>query len=85
MAHDSVVCECDDRLKRQLQKHHKRETRDSVGTVTRYRSLFDVRSGANVELDVALSHPRASDILNQTGEKDGAAAARRDERKTMAL
>ena len=36
-----------------------------------------------MELDEARSHPWASDILNQAAEKDGAAPARKEERKTI--
>ena len=36
-----------------------------------------------MEIDVALLHPWAPDSLNQAAEKDGAAAARREKRKTI--
>ena len=45
-------------------------------------AVFDVGSGANAELDVALSHPWVTDILSQASKNDGAAAARIEIRKT---
>ncbi|XP_062504332.1 uncharacterized protein LOC134181136 [Corticium candelabrum] len=82
-SHDSIVSEWDDCL-RQLQIHHKKEPRDRYNDSNNRPDIavFDVGSGANVELDVALSHPWASDIVSQAAEKDGAAAARREDRKT---
>ena len=67
------------------QIHHKREPRDRYCNSNNQPDIavFDVLSGANVEVDVALSHPWASDTLNQAAEKDGAAAARRGDRKTI--
>ncbi|XP_062503560.1 uncharacterized protein LOC134180430 [Corticium candelabrum] len=82
-SHDSVVCEWDDCT--HLQLHHKQEPRDRYSNSNNRPDIavFNVRSGANVELNVALSHPWASSILNQAAEKDQAAAARREERKTI--
>ena len=69
---------------RQLQIHHKREPRDRYNDSNNCPGIavYDVGLGANAELDVALSHPWATDILSQASKNDGAAAARREIRKT---
>ena len=81
--HDSMVSEWSDCL-RQLQIHHKCEPRDRYNDSNNRLDIavFDVGSGDNAELDVALSHPWATDILSQASKNDGAAAARREIRKT---
>ncbi|XP_062508840.1 uncharacterized protein LOC134185080 [Corticium candelabrum] len=81
-SHDSVVSNWDDCL-RQLKIHHKREPRDRYSNSNNRPDIvvFDVGTGANTELDVALSHPWASDILCQAALRDGAAATRREDRK----
>ena len=67
----------------QVQIHHKKEPRDRYSDSNNRPDIavFDVGSGANVELDIALSHPWAKDILSQAADKDGAAAMRREDRK----
>ena len=82
-SHDSIVSEWSDCL-RQLQIHHKREPRDRYNDSNNRPDIavFDVGSGANAELDVALSHHWATDILSQASKNDGAAAARTEIRKT---
>ena len=69
---------------RKLQIHHKHEPRDRYNDSNNRLDItvFDVGSGANAELDVALSHPWATDTLSQASKNDGAAAARREIRKT---
>ena len=81
-SHDSVVSEWSDYLKH-LQIHHKRKPQDRY-TDSNNRpdiAVFDVGSGPNVELDVALAHPWATNTLFQASKTEGAAAANRENRK----
>ena len=44
-------------------------------------SIIDPETGCDMELDVSLSHPWCVDILPKAAREDGAAAARREEKK----
>ena len=44
-------------------------------------SIIDPETGCDMELDVSLSHPWCVDILPNAAREDGAAAARREEKK----
>ena len=44
-------------------------------------AITDPETGCEVELDVSLAHPWCVDILSKATREDGAAAARREEKK----
>ena len=66
-----------------LKIHHRKESKDRYSTSDSRPdiSVFDTGAGSNVELDIAMAHPRSSDIFPTSATTDGAAACRREERK----
>ena len=43
--------------------------------------LFDLESGKDIELDISLAYPWSLDTVKQSGQVDGYAALKREEKK----
>ena len=69
---------------RSLQMHHHREPRHRYITSDNRPDItvFDVGSGSNTDLDISLAHPWSSEVISASASTEGAAASRREQKKT---
>ena len=80
--HDSMMSVCSECLS-SVHLPHKCELRDRYKHSNNWPEIlvYDLKTGSNVELDVALAHPWASDILPCAATTRGSTAMKREQIK----
>ena len=78
-SHDSIISVWSDCLNN-FRIQHKKSQKIDMLHLTAAQTLFS-GIGSNVELDIALAHPWSLDIFPTSATMEGAAAARREDRK----